>query len=186
MEQQAELKQLLAQQQTLMKQQAELNKKQTGLIKQRDEVDDKINALKKQIFNRQNWKPLYGENYYFVNSAGDIAQQEWEHDQLDNWLYNMGNCFRTAEGAKRYLNRLNTKIELKQLANDMNGNEGIDWTDNTPKFYIVYHTDTNTLDLANVSSSKSLGQIYCTDCDFLDTALEQIGEERLIELFIQE
>jgi hypothetical protein len=186
MEQQVELQQLLAQQQTLMEQQVELNQKQTELIEQRDEVENKINALKKQIFSGKHWKPLYGEGYYFVNSVGDVVQQEWEHDQIDNWVYHTDNCFKTAEDAKRSLDRLNTRIKLKKLANDMNGDEGIDWTDNTPKFYIVYHTDTNKLDLAYNSSSKSLGQIYCTDCDFLDTALEQIGKEKLIELFIQE
>lgn len=143
-------------------------------LEQQDEITKHIKQLREESERCT--------NYYRVNNYGGWLECEYFNSYVEEWSTSQRNSFKTEEEAIQHFKNLKTKGELRELANDMNGDEGLDWNDNIPKYYIVYHTDTNKLDTSNVFSSKNLGQIYCIDPNFLDIALEQIGEDRLIDL----
>lgn len=47
------------------------------------------------------WKPGLGQKYYFVDSDGIVNNILWADDSIDNGRFEIGNCFKTEEEAKR-------------------------------------------------------------------------------------
>ena len=46
------------------------------------------------------WKPKYGEIYYWVNSFGQVCEEQWYIDLLDRIFYKLGNCYRDISQAE--------------------------------------------------------------------------------------
>jgi hypothetical protein len=71
-------------------------------IKQIEELQDKIEQLKVQM-ERDNakkqgrWKPIQGEEYYFVDSAGDAHPATWQNFHASNHRLSIGNCYPATE-----------------------------------------------------------------------------------------
>lgn len=61
----------------------------------------------------------------------------------------------------------------------------IDWN-NVEQFKYCIYFDFYEKKIRQVSSYKSLGQVYCLDPDFKEKALEKIGEDKLVKLFTYE
>lgn len=63
------------------------------------------------------WKPKEGEQYFFVRihvvykDLIEISHSFWENDALDKKLYDIGNCFRTAEEAKAAIPRVEKALK---------------------------------------------------------------------------
>lgn len=73
-----------------------------SLKAQRDELDKQIKALE-----NGRWKPEIGEKFYH---AGSFYEREegyvWGGDFVDEYFYDVGFVFRTAEELRAYVNRL--------------------------------------------------------------------------------
>lgn len=64
-----------------------------------------MNDKEKMTMSR--WKPKQGEIYYFVSTfIGIVNFYIWEDDDFDKHLYEIGNCFQTAEEAERILEKV--------------------------------------------------------------------------------
>jgi hypothetical protein len=91
--------------------------------------------------------------------------------------------YKTMEEAKEYRYNLRTKMELKQLAEELNNGEPLDWTnDNQIKYSIAYDHNAKQLRQTFETSYQFSGSIYCLDEDFLDKALEKINEDLLVDM----
>lgn len=173
-----------------------------------DKIDDFFSDLKSEIANleRENyklkrkleelqkekeqpkqknkkWVPQIDGVYYMVDNGGGIQELDWEDMEYDQWRLSQGNCFETEEQAEQYLENLKTKAELKALADELNGDEVIDWIDESQKkFNIYYDYAMFELRQKEMCDNRSQGTIYCLDSKFLKEAIDRIGEERLIEM----
>lgn len=157
----------------------ELELKQQELIKQQNEVAQMIKKLK----DNKKWQPEMKDLYFYVNSAGDVCNDSWYDIIDDNFRLPLGNCFQTEEKAQQYLENLKTKAKLRQLAEELNGAEEIDWEDEEQrKFYIFYNHMSSSLGLGLNPNNRYEGITYCLDPNFVNKAVKKIGEEKLIEM----
>lgn len=159
----------------------ELEQKQQELIEQQYEIAKQIEELKQN--EKKKWQPKEKEVYYYVDGCGDVEQCTYSNIYYDKWRTSQDNCFKTEREATQYLRNLKTKIELKQLADELNGSQVMDWTDNQQrKRTLILSCKSDLLWQASHTTHKNPSAIYCLDKDFADKAIARIGEERLINM----
>ena len=153
------------------------------------ELEQKYEELGKEIEKLKNekkgkrWKPDCGEKYYYLGLFGHVGELKWENCFEDQYLYSQGNCFKTEQEAKEQSENLKTKAELRALAEELNGDEVIDWENFTQSKYHLYVNKENMkLSILFNDCLQFQGAIYCTDQDFKNKAIKRIGEERLIKM----
>jgi hypothetical protein len=171
-----------------------------------DKIDDFVSDLKSEIANleRENyklkrkleelqdekdkvenkkWIPKEGEKYYFATHFGVVGVAIYEGASGDEWCIEQGNYFRSENEAELYLENLKTKAELKVLADELNGGNVIDWNDfHQEKYYLICDVYNNRIDDSSCETCMISGNVYCLDANFLKTAIECIGEKRLIDM----
>lgn len=60
------------------------------------------------------WKPRFNEEYYFVSNNGSVQLDPWGNDELDEYRYSMGGCFKTKTAAERYRDYLKAVATVRQ------------------------------------------------------------------------
>lgn len=48
------------------------------------------------------WKPKFDEKYYFLGNTGKVCVEPWLDDELDEYRYSMGECFKTEKAAEAW------------------------------------------------------------------------------------
>lgn len=119
------------------------------------------------------WKPTYRDEYYFIDTIGNVEPDDW-----DNWIGGkeglvIGNAFRTKEEAEFARERLKIRAEML----DLGGREY--FKPNEINNYISYNHDTGKLVLDGGSRFQDPFVIYFgRDVSLLDV-IEKIGENRI-------
>lgn len=152
-----------------------------------DQLKEENKQLKEGFKKQENkkWRPKGREYYYYLGDCGYIYEAVATFDESDIREYRIrhGNCFKTREEAEQYRENLNTKAKLKALAEELNGNEIIDWKNNNQfKYFIMYDCLLDYIYQSATDILRSQGTIYCLDSDFMEKAVQSIGEQRLIDL----
>ena len=159
----------------------ELKKEYKELKKKYEKLGEEIKRLEKE---NKRWRAKINEDdYYYMDSLGYIYNEIEENEKRDDFRYKTRNYFKTEEEAQRHLEKINTYYDLMDLAEELNNGEIIDWNNDKRKHYIYYDFTDYELKTDYCYHYKDLGQIYCLNEDFLEIALEKIGEERLEKLF---
>lgn len=128
----------------------------------------------------ERWKPIKGEQYYFINYWGEIESDTFnEVSYCDSGRYKNFNCFRTKEQAESEAEKILVRLMLEDIARRLNKGEKIDWEDDRsqPKSCIELCGDKITSHF--YFNYKTQGAVYCLDKTFKDVAIQEIGEERL-------
>ena len=156
----------------------------------KQKIMDEINKTKEHLANLEKilkecderWKPEKGEEYFYVDNVGIVQNALFDttmgyHLALCRTL----NCFKTREQAEAEAEKILVRRQLEDIARRLNKGQKIDWTDeNQYKWYIVYNT-TFGFETYSVSENTTQGVVYCLDENFLNTAIKEIGEGRLIK-----
>ena len=151
------------------------------LEKKYEELGKEIEKLKNEKKGKR-WKPDKNDDYYVIRH-GRIMFDCNKIQKVTDWDYSQGNCFKTRHEAEEHLENLKTKAELRALAEELNGDEVIDWNDGEQWKYCIFYTSRgNYIDRDEMCTCQNQGATYCLDPDFLDKAIERIGEERLIKM----
>lgn len=157
------------------------------LKKQISELQSKVAKLEnesKEEKKGKRWRAEMGKKYYYIIGNAEVDSDNESLVGLDNYRYKTRNYFKTEEEAEEYKEVMNTYYDLMDLAEELNNGEKIDWNDNQQcKYTIFYDFEDNFLKRTNAYVCKELGQIYCLDGDFVEKAIEKIGEDRLKKLF---
>lgn len=154
-----------------------------------EELEKKYKELGEEIERLKNKKNERGRvpkdsEYYYINDCGEVSSSDEYYDSVDDFRYFTGNYFFTQDGAKKHLERIKTYYQLKDLAEELNTEE-VDWENlKQAKYSISIGTsEPKKLRQDGLFFSQSIGDIYCTNKNFLDIAKQKIGEENLINLF---
>lgn len=167
-----------------------MENKLEDLEKKYEELGKEIEKLKKEqgkeVFKSlKRWRAELGKNYYYLTDSGDVEEEPDDEWDCDNFRYKTGNYFSTRGKAEDMFFRLQTYLELKDLAMELNDGEQIDWkNENQSKYYIFYSFKQDALDWNVCKILKNLGNVYCLNQNFFNIAMNKIGEERLKDLFI--
>lgn len=60
------------------------------------------NGFAEEVKESGQWKPKFGEAYFFLNSTGKINVEPWLSDKSDEYRYSMGECFKTEKAAEAW------------------------------------------------------------------------------------
>lgn len=60
------------------------------------------------------FKPKMGKGYFYITSSGIILSKDWNGNEIDNYLYEHHNCFRTKAEAQEYLDYKNALKEAEK------------------------------------------------------------------------
>lgn len=62
------------------------------------------------------WKPEFGEKYYYITTSGDVAYNTF-NTSLDEYRLSFRNVFKTAEEARKMVEKLKIINKLRELSN---------------------------------------------------------------------
>ena len=129
----------------------------------------------------ERWKPEPNEEYYYVNQVSEACKDINEGFDIDVRRYKAYNCFRDREQAELEADKILVRRQLEDIARRLNKGRKIDWSDtNQRKYYIYIGMRNNNLLWGQDILVKTEGTVYCLDKSFLDVAIQEIGEERLL------
>ena len=144
----------------------------------------KIENESKEEKKGKRWRAEINDTYFYIDDTGYSDYSHEDKEYADDFRYKTRNYFKSEEEAEEYREVMNTYYDLMDLAEELNNGEKIDWNDNQQcKYTIFYDFEDNFLNRNNAYVCKEFGQIYCLDGDFVEKAIEKIGEDRLKKLF---
>ena len=156
-----------------------------------NKILEEINKTKEHLANMEKlllkqceyerWKPEKNEVYYFVNSYGVVEQDRNSTEFIpDMKRYNAYNCFKTKEQAEQEAEKVLTRRMLEDIARRLNKGKKIDYKDDTQfKFYLTYNIVKDRLEIDSDYNRIHVGAVHCLTMNFLNIAINEIGESRL-------
>jgi hypothetical protein len=174
----------------------ELVKTLQKFIKEKEEKEKEKEEVKTKDFEvAEDGRIIKVNNYeskekVFIAREWDYREQtvfdtieDFSHEFLD-YLLKYGLAFSIQKARDKAVFKMETEIQLKNIAERLNKEQKIDWEDeNQLKYSIYYGYDDKKLDWFVRRYRKDQGVIYCLDENFLNVAKKEIGEENLIKYF---
>lgn len=149
-----------------------------------DELRKELEELNESKKISERWRAEECENYFYIGSELIVDCLMEVGDIVDNGHYKIHNYFKNKEEAEKVAEKIKIYVELKDLAEELNAGEEIDWENEYQAKYCIYNCNENkTLECNASYCCEEIGQIYCLNENFLEIAKERIGEERLLKLF---
>lgn len=128
---------------------------------------------------KKRWRAEDEEIYYSITGDGVIIEVVEDKDAYDSNRYQLGNYFKTEEGAEFELNKRLVYQQLKDYALEHNEMD-IDWTDKyQAKWIIYYQTEKEYLQYEDLYTFYDIGQIYFTSEEIAREAVKAVGEDRI-------
>ena len=129
-------------------------------------------------FEYDRWKPKIDDIFYSISGYGEVKRSYFCNDQSCRMLYEAFNCFKTYEQAKAEAEKILVRRKLEDIARRLNKGKKINWNDCNQSKYFIYFGE-NLICISSCCRYKHQGTTYCLNQDFLDVAIQEIGEERL-------
>lgn len=152
-----------------------------------ERLEQELAELKKERITDDKKKPARvvrekeGGAYWSVGDCGLVACLSEDEDYGDNWRYKTRNYFNSEVEAQDYLDYLNTRCALMDLADELNADNPLDWSDyDQEKWFIAYHHENATI-FNSWCTVDQKPHIYCTNPNFKYIAIERIGKEWLVK-----
>ena len=122
--------------------------------------------------------PNLGDTYWRIHGWGDVVDDRWSGGEADYDAFSYGNCFASEASALHTLKALKIYCKLKRFA-EANNTEEIDWSNEAPKFILLYSYDSSKINCAPMFSIKDVGQIYFSSEEIAKRAIEFVGEDNI-------
>ena len=133
--------------------------------------------------NSKVWKPEKGDYYWYIGET-TISYLVFNNDRVDNFLYSIGNCFKTEKEAEFAVEKKKVIVELKQFAKE-NNEFKFYWCDYSQnKYFICYTGDTDSIEIYCRSIAKG-NDVYFSSKEIARAAIETIGEDRLKKYYFE-
>lgn len=155
----------------------------------KQEILDEINKTKQHLADMEKmlkeceygrWKPEKNETFYYLNSYNIAIAETWDASSSDAAHYNIHNCFKTREKAEQEAEKILVRKQLEDIARRLNKGRKIDWNTYEQSKYCIELCSDNIL-TDYFYFRKTQGVVYCLDENFINIAIQEIGEERLME-----
>lgn len=145
------------------------------------EIEEEIKSIKDDNLNAEAWIPKEGDFYVYIDNEGNIGDSHYDSQWgADVWNVMSGNYFKTAQEFVCHKANIITKEKLKRLALRLNNGVAIDWENpRICKPHIYFDFFDNKLHQMNNFEVLN-GSIHCLSPDFLKIAIQEIGEQELI------
>lgn len=121
------------------------------------------------------WQPEFGEKYYYITTSGDVAYNTF-NTSLDEYRLSFRNGFKTAEEARKMVEKIKIINKLRKLSN-------IDFNDDCKEehYVISYNNESKKIvcDVHHLFVREIPFNIYFKTEEDCQKAIETIGEENL-------
>ena len=135
-----------------------------------------------EIKESTRWKPEIHQVYRYINTDSSVSGSTWTDDYFDDGRFEIGNCFKTEEEAKKAVEY------LKALA-IVRGNSTVKFTKGKSNYYVVYNSTYNCLDVSDncyLIKNGIFGLPYFATEDDARRSIEQHKKEWLTIFDIKE
>ena len=154
----------------------ELEQNISSIKEELSKLEENLKTLKSGV-GRQ--IPKNGDTYYFINFK--VYRDRWANDSFDQQRFNSYNYFKTEEEAQKEIDRRLIKAKLNDIANRLNGGQIINWDSAIQRKYHLTLSNEGSLNLSFSLIDKIEGATYCLSQDFLEVAVDEIGEQVLLD-----
>lgn len=132
-------------------------------------LEKELDELKKVEIEDDEF-PRYNENYWFVNSDGNIDGTQWRNTAKDNYRKTFLRIFRSGEECERYL-------EIQKAFKEESGKFKPNWKDCTQgKCYLCYDYVRNSIEIRCAWSNR-VATLYFESKEVLEELISRFGEE---------
>ena len=114
------------------------------------EIMEKISELEQQIAELKEaaqkqdepkaWKPDVEEDYWYISECVTATDTKFCNDDVDNWIINSNNCFRTKERADEVAKKIRMLLKLERYHDMFCPDYVPDWKNNQRKYCIILNT----------------------------------------------
>lgn len=119
------------------------------------------------------WNLKNGDRYYWsIDSYGNVYNETWKNDVIDNGRRNNGNCFLTKEDAEFEVMRRKVEATLLKY-----GRRGFKYSEDN--YYIYYEHDESSIEIGCYESFQDQGVIYFDTEELCQKAMIAAGEENI-------
>ena len=149
-------------------------------------TQEQLDSIKKQIeeFEKENEKPKDVIDYvngYFIDGGGINPTSEYYKTWVDK-VYALGLYRDTEEECEKLIKKMKIEHRLRQWAKMCK--DKVDWSDTLQDKYYIYSTR-NSIKI-DCYDSPNCNDVYFTDKSILEKAIEDIGEQKLIDEYFVE
>ena len=122
-------------------------------------------------------KPIYGQEYFSINSHGWVECDTWRDTAVDNKRWEFGNVFLIREKALFDVEKRKVEVELARYADEHNDTDysGNDY------YHIIMHTGVKITNVFGYWKGKVAGATYFTSEKIAKDAIEAVGKERILK-----
>lgn len=120
-------------------------------------------------------KPIYGQEYFFINGHGLVECDTWRDTAVDNKRLEFGNVFLIREKALFDVEKRKVEVELERYAKEHNGPILED------RYCILYDEDDEELTYGVWIGSKAQGTVVFKSKQLVFDAIEAVGKERILK-----
>lgn len=154
----------------------------------KQEILNEIDKTKEHLANmekmleecgHERWKPEYDKSYWFINPMGQAEITCNTGSTFHKLTAEYYNCFQTREQAETEIEKILIRRQLEDIARRLNKGKNLDWNNSSQCKYYLYLWLGEELEQHIASVRLLQGVTYCLDENFLDVAIQEIGEERL-------
>lgn len=155
------------------------------ILKEIKKTEEHLATMKKLLkdceYNR--WKPTDFCPYFYVDSCMKIEESDFYNDTyIHSERYNTYGTFKTREETEQEAEKILIRRQLEDIARHLNRGRKIDWlNEDQYKYFLQINFFVNKICITSKIYTKDQGVVYCLDKSFLDVAIKEIGEERLIK-----
>jgi hypothetical protein len=125
------------------------------------------------------WLPKMGERYWYLNSVGWVAHDEWWSTSTDRARRAFGNCFATEAEATAARDTIALTLRARRVASDLWAERGMPLFHHTDRCWTAVAHDNRIL--AREWSSRVSPYRFATKAD-CDRFIEAIGRDAIREL----
>lgn len=142
----------------------------------RKEYEERIAKLEKELDELKKVEieddefPRYNENYWFVNSNGNIDGTQWCNTEIDNYRKDFLRIFRSGEECKRYL-------EIQKAFKDESKKFEPNWDDTTQSKYGLYYDSYKNSVVIHLVITVQHKNLYFKSKKVLEELIERFGED---------
>lgn len=136
-------------------------------------LEAKLEKLKQG--NTEQWKPKYGEKYFYISGQGFVDNGQWSDHPIDKNRFVLGNVFRTKEEADFAVERLKVIAELKEYSSEFD----VD----TVNYCVEYDTCNQEIYIDFTSTYKHSSLCFSSR-KTAEQAIEAIGENRIKKYYL--
>lgn len=132
-------------------------------------LEKELDELKKVEIEDDEF-PRYNENYWFVNSNGDIDGTQWCNTEIDNYRKDFLRIFRSGEECERYL-------EIQKAFKDESKKFEPNWKDTTQSKYCLYYDSYKNSVVIHLVITVQHKTLYFKSEKVLEELIERFGED---------